>query len=85
MTPCKKCGLPMQWTKVAGRWFGNNPDGTSHWTLCAEARNARIKREGVPFKDAEGDGFIFEGKKHYFVKVAYTKFGKPVQQKEFKT
>lgn len=81
LVPCKKCRLPMKWVNIAGRFHGQNPDGTSHWDRCSQERTARVKREGEPFKDSEGEGFIFEGKKHYMHKVAETHFGKPVQRK----
>lgn len=78
MAACKQgCGLPVKWVKDGKRWKCLNADGTDHWDRCSEARTARVKREGVPFKDAQGEGFVFEGKKKYFHMMARTKYGKP--------
>lgn len=76
---CSKCGLPIRWLLVAGRSQCLNPDGTVHWDKCSQERTARVKRDGKPFKDDEGEGYIYDGKKHYFHRVAATAFGKPVK------
>jgi len=86
MSVCKQgCGLPVRWVqdgkKKDGtpRWKCLNEDGTDHWDRCSEARTKRVMTEGTPFKDAQGEGFIFNGKKKYFHMVARTTFGKPVR------
>jgi len=78
---CKHgCGLPVRWIKATGGWKCLNEDGTDHWDRCSEARTKRVMAEGVPFKDPQGEGFIFDGKKKYFQMMARTEFGKPVKQ-----
>jgi len=74
--------MQIDWRRASGcgRWqcFNAGTD-TPHWDSCSQARTARVKAEGTPFKDAQGEGFIFEGKKRYFHMAAKTKFGKPVR------
>lgn len=81
MTICTKgCGMRIEWRREpgTGRWQAFNADtDTPHWDSCSAARTARVKREGTPFKDEQGEGFIFEGKKKYFHMVAKTNRGKP--------
>lgn len=83
MAVCKQgCGIEIDWRKQSGsgRWQAFNAGtDTQHWDSCSQARTARVKREGVPFKDEKGDGYIFEGKKKYFHMVAKTSGGKPVR------
>lgn len=80
MSACKQgCGLNVNWVKDGARWKCLNDDGTDHWDRCSEARTKRVMKEGVPFKDEKGEGFIFGGKKKYFHMVASTHHGKPVK------
>lgn len=37
---CRKCGLSAKWVQVGERWALHNPDGTDHWDLCKEKKNA---------------------------------------------
>ena len=58
MTRCKQCGLPVNWTKVDGKWKCHNPDGEDHWDLCSKTRFERIKREGEHFKTEFEEGYL---------------------------
>ena len=63
----------------SGQWqcFNTGTD-TAHWDSCSQARTKRVMAEGIPFKDDQGEGYIFNGKKKYFHMVARTEYGKPV-------
>ena len=82
--PCTKCALPVNWVRVQGKWQCFNPDGGVHWDLCSQERTRVVQRDGMPFKDEKGDGFIHGGKKKYMHMVAYTDRGKPVKSLEGK-
>ena len=55
--------MPVRWVNEGSRWKCLNEDGTDHWDRCSEARTKRVMAEGIPFKDENGEGFIFGGKK----------------------
>lgn len=87
VSACKQgCGLPVEWRKqsVKGKrdhWqCFNAGTNTTHWDACSAARTKRVMAEGVPFKDEKGEGFIYGGKKKYFLMEAKTEFGKPVKE-----
>ena len=58
MSACKQCGLPVQWTRIDGRWHCHNPDGEDHFDLCSKAKFERIKRTGQYFETKSRDGYV---------------------------
>lgn len=40
MAQCYKCGLPIAFKMVNGKWWPTNPDGSSHWDDCKRAQRA---------------------------------------------
>lgn len=85
MSRCQQCGLQVFWKttgvdrKGRATWQCFQPDGvTPHWDLCSQERNRKARAEGTPFKDAQGEGVIYQGKKKYMHMVARTEYGKPV-------
>jgi hypothetical protein len=81
---CKQgCGLPVDWRKNdKGAWKCYNAGTmTDHWDACSQERTRLVQKHGKPFKDKQGEGYIYEGKKKYFHMVAETKFGVPVKAK----
>ena len=86
ITSCKEgCGLQVEWRLKGNdgkkpRWqcFNAGTD-IAHWDSCSAARTKRVMAEGTPFKDANGEGYIFNGKKKYHHMVATTHFGKRVK------
>ena len=66
MSKCKQCAGDIQWIKVGGRWRCFNAGTTTdHWDTCAKRKWERTVREGTPFKDYKGEGYIIDGKKKY--------------------
>jgi len=44
---CHKCGLPIAFERKDGKFWPVNPDGSSHWDLCKETRNAGADWEKI--------------------------------------
>ena len=65
LKPCNQCGLPVRWVKEQGRWQCFNANGTVHWDTCSKERTRRANREGRAFKDQNGEGVRWRGKKRY--------------------
>jgi hypothetical protein len=46
MSQCRKCGSKIGWAqrvfKGVMKWVPTNPDGSDHWDLCRERRNADL-------------------------------------------
>lgn len=67
MSKCKDCGLPLAFQQVNGKLHPTNPDGSDHWDLCSATRIKKVMKNGTPFKDKQGEGFINAGKKTYML------------------
>ena len=61
MTKCKQCQLEIVW--INKRCL--NPDMSDHWDRCSEEQFRIVRETGKPFVDSEGDGYLYQGKKHY--------------------
>lgn len=46
---CSKCGLPVSWAEIGGKWSLNNPDGAEHWDLCKQTIRKGDKAEAKLF------------------------------------
>ena len=63
---CKECGSPVSFVKMPnGKLRPVNIDGSDHFDRCSYLTFQRIKRDGVAFSDAAGEGYEHRGKKHY--------------------
>lgn len=65
MNPCDKCQLPVRWAKEQGKWQCFNANGSIHWDTCSQERSRLAKKHGKPFKDQDGAGVRWQGKKRY--------------------
>lgn len=63
--PCKKCRLPVKWVLEQSKWKCRDPNGKDHWDTCSKERTKRANREGAAFKDENGSGVRWQGKKRY--------------------
>lgn len=58
---CGKCGLPVQWVQIDGRWFCHNAGtDTDHWDVCSQRRYAAIVKTGEFFETAQDAGYLTE-------------------------
>lgn len=83
MSKCKDCGLPLAFTKINGKQFPTNPDGSDHWDLCSQTRTAKAMEKGVPFNGRDGSGFIVDGKEMFMIMSSGWKTGKQYKEQPF--
>lgn len=72
MSTCKQCGATVNW--IDRQCF--NLDGSSHWDKCSERRWQQVKKDGEPFADKTGEGFVHDGKQKYAHRAGIVVTGK---------
>lgn len=64
---CRQCGSQIGWSRPDGRWTPVNLDGSPHFDTCKTVLTEKIKKEGTPFENSKGSGYVYKGRHEYFI------------------